>query len=152
VNYVKSRYVAQHIETDKHQNAKSARSESVKKQLTLAQALKLDQLAPGTVLPSTLAPSHLAYVLTVITRFLRAGIELTKLAEVADLLSDKHPAVPSAHSNLQLYIPYIFQTERKRLAALLKTLPCGLCHFFELDISNISLTESFPSFSTERRM
>lgn len=122
VNYEKRQKVLQHLDSDKHKTKLVNRLAAGQHQRTLAESISAEQRDPNTILPNTIPPSHLAYIVHCLRRCLVSGIDISKIAEISDLLSDSHPCVPSARSNLQLYIPYILKTEQDKIKAILKSL------------------------------
>lgn len=78
--------------------------------------------ADATPMPPnpTLPAMERAYVLLVLSDCLKAGIDVSKVAQIAHLFSDKHTPVPNTRSSLQDYFPYLREVEKGKVKTILE--------------------------------
>jgi hypothetical protein len=122
VNYETHQKVKQHIKGTAHQKASAEKLIGEAHQKTLAQAIRKEQAEPDALLPTTVAPEHLAYIVHIIRRCFLAGIDISKVSLISDLFSDGHFAVPKTRSSLQAFIPYVLKDEKSRIKYVLEQL------------------------------
>lgn len=122
IDYSKEQKVDQHLLGERHKQYVLEHKEKKEKQRSLTELISNSSNPTAAAPSTTVAAEDRAWIVHCIQECLKGSIDISKIADIANLLSENHPRVPSSRSSLQEFLPFIRETERAKLRPLLARL------------------------------